>query len=68
MTKSSRLDDDPLLSPKELKEKLPLSRAKIYDLFKTNELTHIRIGDRILVRESVVLKFLEERTVEGRIS
>lgn len=46
-----------LLTPAEAAARLGLSRARVYAIIRDGRLATVRVGGRILVRESSVAKF-----------
>jgi len=51
---------EPLLSVMELSERLGVRRGAIYDMVKTNEIPHIRIGNRIRFVWTRVQEWLDD--------
>lgn len=49
----------------ETAEMIGVSRSKIYELFDTGELSHLKIGRRTLIERSEIERFLAAHRVGG---
>lgn len=58
-------DNITLLTVKEVAEMTRLAIPTVYKLAKERKLPHIRIGDRVLVKESDLEAFLAKSAVEA---
>jgi len=47
-----------VLTVKDLYGILPLGRSKIYELLKTNQIKHLRIGSKIIIPKQSLIDFL----------
>jgi excisionase family DNA binding protein len=57
---SSPIGDGPLLlSVRAAADHLGISRATLYDLVRTGEIEHLRIGRRVLISRPALAKFIE---------
>jgi excisionase family DNA binding protein len=54
---------DKILTIPEVSEYLKVSKAKIYMLVAKNQIPYIRLDRNVRVRESDLLRWLEERTM-----
>jgi excisionase family DNA binding protein len=60
--KNSRMEEDRLLTKKEVSEYLRVSRSTL-DHRLMKEIPYIKLGKRVLFRKSVIDKYLEKKTV-----
>ncbi len=54
------------ITPREVAERLGLSRSAIYELIAKGRLPHVRVGSRILVELAELEEFLALRRVTAR--
>ena len=57
-----------VLTVEEVQECLRVSRATAYELIKTKEIGHIRIGNTIRVRKIQLVEYIERITVMAKAS
>jgi excisionase family DNA binding protein len=68
MAQRSALAADPLLTVSEVAETMRVSNMTVYRLIRSGQLAAIRVGKNYRIRESVVTRYLSDRSVsvEGR--
>ena len=68
MAERSALAADPLLTVSEVAETMRVSNMTVYRLIRSGQLAAIRVGKNYRIRESVVTRYLSDRSVpvEGR--
>jgi excisionase family DNA binding protein len=55
---------DTILTVPEVARYLKMSRAKVYYLIQKKRIPHVRIGRNVRVRESDLVKWLDQRFVD----
>lgn len=48
-----------VLTPRELKEVLRIGFNKVYDLLKKGDIKSLRVGNKIIIPKTAVLKYLQ---------
>ncbi len=56
------LNDDPILTVRQVAEYLQLSKSKIYYMIQRGTIPHVRLGKNVRIRHSQLIKWLEERS------
>lgn len=62
MNQNTVLSQDPILTVKEVSQYLRMSKSKIYYLISQKKFPHFRIQKNVRVRQSALMKWLEEKT------
>lgn len=48
-----------MLTPKQVMDRLPIGRNKVYELLSTHQIPSVRIGQKYLIREDWLQEFLD---------
>jgi len=65
LPESVRRDEDPVRTARDVAARTGLSKAFVYELMRTKQMPRIKVGNRVGIRESQLIAWIEKRERDG---